>query len=106
MKFESIMEAQLTRIQETPKYTYNIIVSDNLPQVEGKIIARRPDPTVFQRETEQGEKLREPPDQSEGEFGVLRLLSGSIREPCGGRSCPGTDCGAAHRSYVYVASCP
>ena len=47
----------MTRTQETPEYTYNIIVSDNLPQVEGKIIAQRPDLTVFRRETEQGESL-------------------------------------------------
>ena len=47
----------MTRTQETPEYTYNIIVSDDLPQVEGKIIAQRPDLTVFRRETEEGESL-------------------------------------------------
>ena len=41
----------------TPEYTYHIVVSDDLPQVEGKIIAQRPDLTVFRRETEQGESL-------------------------------------------------
>ena len=57
MKFESSMGTHLVRTQETPEYTYNIIVSDDLPQVEGKIIAQRPDLTVFRRETEQGESL-------------------------------------------------
>ena len=57
MKFERSMGAQLTRTQETPEYAYNIIVSDNLPRVEGKIIAQRPDLTVFRRETEQGKDL-------------------------------------------------
>ena len=57
MKFESSMGTHLARTQETPEYTYNIIVSDDLPQVEGKIIAQRPDLTVFRRETEQGESL-------------------------------------------------
>ena len=41
----------------SPEYTYHIVVSDDLPQVEGKIIAQRPDLTVFRRETEQGEDL-------------------------------------------------
>lgn len=41
----------------SPEYTYHIVVSDDLPQVEGKIIAQRPDLTVFRCETEQGESL-------------------------------------------------
>ena len=41
----------------SPEYTYHIVVSDDLPQVEGKIIAQRPDLTVFRRDTEQGESL-------------------------------------------------
>ena len=57
MKFESSMGTHLVRTQETPEYTYNIIVSDDLPQVEGKIIAQRPDLTVFRHETERGESL-------------------------------------------------
>lgn len=40
-----------------PEYTYHIVVSDDLPQVEGKIIAQRPDLSVFHRETERGESF-------------------------------------------------
>ena len=57
MKFESTMGTHLARAEEMPEYTYNITVSDDLPQAEGAIIAQRPDLTVFRRETEQGGSL-------------------------------------------------
>lgn len=39
------------------EYTYQIKVSNILPDPEGKLIAQRPDLTVFRCETEQGESL-------------------------------------------------
>lgn len=42
---------------ESFEYTYQIKVSDTLPDPEGKVIAQRPDLAVFRCETEAGESL-------------------------------------------------
>lgn len=42
---------------ESFEYTYQINVSDTLPDPEGKVIAQRPDLAVFRCETEAGESL-------------------------------------------------
>ena len=57
MKFERSTETLLLGTQKTAEYVYNIEVSDGFPQIEGKIIAQRPDLIVFCRVTAQGEWL-------------------------------------------------
>ena len=44
---------------KAPEYTYHIEVSDHLPEPDGKIVARRPDLLVFQRQAEGGGQLLE-----------------------------------------------
>ena len=46
-------------VLKVPEYTYHIEVSDYLPEPDGKIVARRPDLLVFQRQAEGDGQLLE-----------------------------------------------
>ena len=69
---------------KAPECTYHIEVSDHLPEPDGKIVARRPDLLVFQRQAEGDSQLLESRLIGvKGRAGSLCLLPGDKCESGG-----------------------
>ena len=72
---------------DSAEYTYQIKVSNTLPDPEGKLIAQRPDLAVFRCETEKRENFECRLIGVKGAKGSLCLLPGSGRGQGGDCAC-------------------